>query len=119
MLYRSGLPASRLELEITETVMVDDSPQANFMLKELRRIGLRLALDDFGTGFSSLSYLLAYSFDRLKVDRSFVADLDKSREAAPIIHSIVSLAAALSIDVVAEGVETDSQLEYISSIGCD
>lgn len=117
-LYKSGLPAHRLELEITETVMVDDSPQANFMLKELRRIGLRLALDDFGTGFSSLSYLLTYSFDRIKIDRSFVMDLGRSREAGAITRSIVSLASALSIETVAEGVETEDQLEYVRETGC-
>ncbi len=118
VLYRSGLPAHRLELEITETVMVEDSPQANFMLKELRRIGLRLALDDFGTGFSSLSYLLTYSFDRIKIDRSFVMNLGHSREAGAIIRSIVSLASALSIDTVAEGVETEEQLENVRAMGC-
>ena len=118
VLYKSGLPAKRLELEITETVMVEDSPQANSMLKELRRIGLRLALDDFGTGFSSLSYLLTYSFDRIKIDRSFVMNLGRSREAGAIIRSIVSLASALSIDTVAEGVETEEQLENVRAMGC-
>ena len=118
VLYKSGLPAHRLELEITETVMVEDSPQANFMLKELRRIGLRLALDDFGTGFSSLSYLLTYSFDRIKIDRSFVMNLGRSREAGAIIRSIVSLASALSVDTVAEGVETEEQLENVRAMGC-
>lgn len=118
VLYKSGLPAHRLELEITETALVEDSRQANFMLREFQRLGLRLALDDFGTGFSSLSYLLTYSFDRIKIDRSFVADIGKSRQASAIILSIVNLARTLGIEPVAEGVESEDQLDYVKNVGC-
>jgi EAL domain-containing protein (putative c-di-GMP-specific phosphodiesterase class I) len=118
VLYKSGLPAHRLELEITETALVENSRQANFMLREFQRLGLRLALDDFGTGFSSLSYLLTYSFDRIKIDRSFVADIGKSRQASAIILSIVNLARTLGIEPVAEGVESEDQLDYVKNVGC-
>ncbi len=118
VLYKSGLPAQRLELEITETALVEDSRQANFMLREFQRLGLRLALDDFGTGFSSLSYLLTYSFDRIKIDRSFVADIGKSRQASAIILSIINLARTLGIEPVAEGVESEDQLDYVKNAGC-
>lgn len=117
-LRMSGLEPHRLELEITETVLVEDSQQANVMLREFQRLGLRLALDDFGTGFSSLSYLLKYSFNRIKIDRSFVTDLESNPGARAIILAIVNLAQTLGMEVVAEGVETENQLAYIRSVGC-
>ncbi len=117
-LINSGLPAHRLELEITESVFMDDSDQSNTMLKALRRIGLRLALDDFGTGYSSLAYLHKYAFDKIKIDSSFVRSVEESRTAQAIINAVISLARTLDVETVAEGVETESQLEHIRQLGC-
>jgi diguanylate cyclase (GGDEF)-like protein len=117
-LINSGLPAHRLELEITESVFMDDSDQSNTMLKALRRIGLRLALDDFGTGYSSLAYLHKYAFDKIKVDSSFVRSVEDSRTAQAIINAVISLARTLDVETVAEGVETASQLDHVRLLGC-
>ena len=117
-LINSGLPADRLELEITETVFMDDSGQSNTMLQALRRIGCRLALDDFGTGYSSLAYLHKYIFDKIKIDSSFVRSVEKSRTAQAIINAVVSLARTLDVETVAEGIETVGELEHVRQLGC-
>jgi len=117
-LITSGLPAHQLELEITESVFMDDSEQANTMLKALRRIGARLALDDFGTGYSSLAYLHKYTFDKIKIDSSFVRNLEEDRTARAIVNAVVSLARTLEVETVAEGVETASQLDQVRELGC-
>ncbi|MES2820848.1 MAG: EAL domain-containing protein [Pseudomonadota bacterium] len=119
VLIETGLSATRLELEITESVMLDDSEGALQTLNELKALGVRLALDDFGTGYSSLSYLRAYPFDSLKIDRSFIADLDSTENNHAIVHAIVGLGKALSLRVTAEGVETAEQLDLLRSEGCD
>ncbi len=110
-LISSGLPAAQLELEITESVFMDDGEQSNTMLKALRRIGVRLALDDFGTGYSSLAYLHKYVFDKIKIDSSFVRNIEDNRTARAIVNAVVSLARTLEVETVAEGVETASQLD--------
>ncbi len=117
-LIASGLPAGQLELEITESVFMDDSEQSNTMLKALRRIGARLALDDFGTGYSSLAYLHKYVFDKIKIDSSFVRNIEENRTARAIINAVVSLARTLEVETVAEGVETASQLDQVRELGC-
>ena len=117
-LINSGLPANRLELEITESVFMDDSEQSNTMLKALRRIGARLALDDFGTGYSSLAYLHKYVFDKIKIDSSFVRNIEENRTARAIVNAVVSLARTLDVETVAEGVETVSQLDLVRELGC-
>ena len=117
-LNRAGLAAGRLELEITETVLVEENEQSSRMLRELRLIGVRLSLDDFGTGYSSLAYLRRYTFDTIKIDTSFVSDLHSSREAKAIVTAVVGLADALQVETVAEGVETVQQLRAIRSAGC-
>jgi diguanylate cyclase (GGDEF)-like protein len=117
-LYTSGLQASRLELEITETVLLEDNVQSNSLIKEFQRIGLRLSLDDFGTGYSSLAYLKKYRFDKIKIDTSFIADVTRSKEARAIIHALVGLAAELDMDIVAEGIETETQLGYVTGARC-
>ena len=117
-LINSGLPASRLELEITESVFMDDSEQSNTMLKALRRIGARLALDDFGTGYSSLAYLHKYVFDKIKIDSSFVRNIEENRTARAIVNAVVSLARTLEVETVAEGVETATQLDQVRELGC-
>jgi diguanylate cyclase (GGDEF)-like protein len=117
-LIDSGLPAERLELEITESVFMDDSEQSNTMLKALRRIGARLALDDFGTGYSSLAYLHKYVFDKIKIDSSFVRNIEENRTARAIVNAVVSLARTLEVETVAEGVETATQLDQVRDLGC-
>ncbi|MBK5265468.1 MAG: EAL domain-containing protein [Alphaproteobacteria bacterium] len=116
-LYSSGLKARRLELEVTESVFLEDNTQTSQILRELRRIGLRMALDDFGTGYSSLSYLRSYSFDTIKVDQSFLAGIDKSFEDRAIIRAVAHLARELNMDTVAEGIETHEQLRYAKDAG--
>jgi diguanylate cyclase (GGDEF)-like protein len=117
-LYRSGLAARRLELEITESVLLEENAQSNSLIREFQKIGLKLSIDDFGTGYSSLTYLKKYRFDKIKIDTTFIADVTKSREARAIIHALVSLAAELDMEIVAEGIETETQLGYVTGAGC-
>mgnify|MGYP003676090271 CR=1 FL=1 len=117
-LDESGLPASRLELEITESVMLEDAEGARVTLKQLKALGLHLSMDDFGTGYSSLSYLHTYPFDTLKIDRSFIADLDVSQDRRAIVQAITGLGRALSMTVTAEGVENQAQLGILQADGC-
>ncbi|QDZ00246.1 EAL domain-containing protein [Nitratireductor mangrovi] len=119
ILDECGLPPERLELEITEGVMVHDFEQAMSVLHELRAIGVRIALDDFGTGYSSLSYLQAFPLSTLKIDRSFTANLGRMKHSAAIIRSIVGLGHALELEVAAEGVESQAQLDFLRAEGCD
>ncbi|WP_416464521.1 putative bifunctional diguanylate cyclase/phosphodiesterase [Sphingomonas sp. VDB2] len=116
-LLESGLPARRLELEVTESIFLDNSGQTNAILRELQRIGLRLALDDFGTGYSSLSYLRSYRFDTLKIDQSFMAGVSANVEDRAIVRAIGNLARDLNMDTVAEGIETTDQLAHAREAG--
>ncbi|MEZ5736128.1 MAG: EAL domain-containing protein [Novosphingobium sp.] len=116
-LKSSGLDPSRLELEITETVLIDDDQVASRMLSDLRDLGVRVALDDFGTGYSSLSYLTRFTFDTIKIDRSFVQAEDE--KTWHVIRSVLRMSAELGTSVVAEGVETQEQLARLSMEGCD
>lgn len=118
-LIASGLPAARLELEITESTLLEDADQALRTLERLKGLGVRLAMDDFGTGYSSLSYLRAYPFDALKIDRSFIRDLDGSEHSGAIIEAIVRLGKALGMTVTAEGIETTAQLEQLRPFCCE
>lgn len=113
----SGVPASRLELEITETVLMDESDTVLKTLGQLRDLGIRIALDDFGTGYSSLGYLRRFPVDKIKIDRSFIRDID-SHETAAIVRTIIGLGKELGITVTAEGVETDAQLDTLRKYGC-
>jgi len=108
----------RLELEITESVLLEDNVQSNSLIKEFQKIGLKLSLDDFGTGYSSLSYLKKYRFHKIKIDTSFIADVTRSKEARAIIHALVGLAAELDMEIVAEGIETETQLGYVTGARC-
>jgi diguanylate cyclase (GGDEF)-like protein len=117
-LYTSGLSADRLELEITESVLLEDNAQANSLIREFQKIGLKLSIDDFGTGYSSLAYLKKYRFDKIKIDTSFIADVTRSKEARAIIHALVGLAAELDMEIVAEGIETETQLGYVTGARC-
>jgi diguanylate cyclase (GGDEF)-like protein/PAS domain S-box-containing protein len=118
-LRTSGLPASRLELEITETLFLDDATGVLQRLHALHDLGVRVALDDFGTGYSSLAYLRRFPFDTLKIDRAFVNEAMAQRDARAIVQSIAGLAAKLGMRTVCEGVETAPQLAAVSEAGCD
>jgi diguanylate cyclase (GGDEF)-like protein len=113
----SGLPPRRLELEVTETVLLDKRSNALSQLHQLRDIGIAIALDDFGTGYSSLSYLRAFPFDRIKIDRSFTKDIAERADCAAIVSSIVGLGRSLDIATTVEGVETEQQLELVRALG--
>jgi EAL domain-containing protein (putative c-di-GMP-specific phosphodiesterase class I) len=118
-LKQSGLAARRLELEITETLLLEKSSQVLASLHALRALGVRISMDDFGTGYSSLSYLRSFPFDKIKVDRSFVRDVDANRDAQAIFRSIVSLGKGLGVTITAEGVETEAELSCLRAEGCD
>ncbi len=119
VLDRTGLAPWRLELEITEGILIDDAERALTMLRELKALGVRIALDDFGTGYSSLSYLRRFPFDKLKIDASFVQGLGDCGEADAIVRAIVALGRSLSLHITAEGVETEDQLARLREHECD
>ncbi len=115
----SGLPASKLELEITERLLLDNTLETNEILRALDDRGVRLSVDDFGTGYSALSYLKSYPFDSLKVDRAFVKDVMTESEDAALVTAIITMAHSLGLSVIAEGVEDTQQLHFLRTKGCD
>ncbi|PZM15054.1 EAL domain-containing protein [Rhizobium tubonense] len=117
-LTESGLSASRLELEITESVLLTNSEAALATLHHIRSLGVRIAMDDFGTGYSSLSYLRLFPFDKIKIDQSFIRELGHSRDCAAIVKAVVDLGTSLGITTTAEGVETTEQLRRVREQGC-
>jgi diguanylate cyclase (GGDEF)-like protein len=118
VLATTGLPAHRLELEITEAVLIRDDEAALTMLQHLRAIGVRIALDDFGTGYSSLSYLRRFPFDKIKIDRCFVDDIADAKGSSAIVQAVITIANAQNMTTTAEGVETEQQKETLRSLGC-
>ncbi len=114
----TGFDPSRLELELTESVVVEDADQAESSIMELRSMGVKLALDDFGTGYSSLIYLRRFAFDKIKLDKSFLDSLEDTGESAILVHSVVHLGRALGLTVTAEGVETTEQQRFLQAVGC-
>lgn len=119
ILEETGVSPARLELEITESTLLDSTGSSAKALKVLRCAGVRIALDDFGTGYSSLSYLLKLEVDRMKIDRSFVRHLGESTRSYSIVQAIVTMARAVGVAVTAEGVETRAQQEFLTDVGCD
>jgi EAL domain-containing protein (putative c-di-GMP-specific phosphodiesterase class I) len=117
-LEAANLPAHRLELEITESVLIDDDQRALTILNQLRDLGVRIALDDFGTGYSSLSYLQRFHFDKIKIDRSFISRVAETNDSVPIVQAVIDIAKSCNITTTAEGVETDQQLERLWTLGC-
>jgi len=117
-LQDSGMPAHRLELEITESLIVADAQQALSSLRELRDLGVSVALDDFGTGYSSVSYVRDFPFDRIKIDRSFVSDVDTNSVTQAIILAVVELSRSLGMSTTVEGIETQQQLQIVQQLGC-
>jgi diguanylate cyclase (GGDEF)-like protein len=118
-LHTSGLAASRLELEITETVLLRDTEATLTTLHRLHALGVAIALDDFGTGYSSLGYLQRFPFDRVKIDRTFVQSLGKRKESDAIVQSVIALCQALDMATTAEGIETEEQCEILVAAGCN
>jgi diguanylate cyclase (GGDEF)-like protein len=118
-LKETGLPPRLLELEITESTAMQQTDVTLRTLKKLKQLGVSIAIDDFGTGYSSLSYLRRFPVDKVKIDRSFVAEVPGDRDQGAIVSAIIALAHALQIRVVAEGVETDAQRDFLKSCGCD
>lgn len=118
-LQESGLAPERLELEITEGVLLSNAERARTMLERIKALGVRLAIDDFGTGYSSLSYLHSFPFDVIKVDRQFISGLNQTEDSQAIVKAILDLGRALGLSVTAEGVETDEQLELLAAYDCD
>jgi diguanylate cyclase (GGDEF)-like protein/PAS domain S-box-containing protein len=119
ILLETGLAPGRLELEITEGVLIGDFTRAVAILRRLKNLGVRIAMDDFGTGYSSLSYLQSFPFDKIKIDQAFIANLSRSRQSATIIRAVIALGRGLALPVVAEGVETEEQLQFLASESCD
>ena len=117
-LAQSGLPAKRLELEITEATLLADTNSTLETLHKLRNSGVRIAMDDFGTGYSSLSYLRSFPFDKIKIDQSFLHDLDSNAGSKAIIRAVVGLGSSLGMTTACEGVETSEELEYLKREGC-
>ncbi len=118
-LVKSGLDARRLEIEVTESVFINDSKQAIKVLMALRAQGVTISLDDFGTGYSSLSYLRSFAFNKIKIDKSFMVGLGQGGEAETIVRAIIGLGHNLAASIVAEGIETPAQLSIVRSEGCD
>lgn len=118
-LQQYRVPPERLELEITENVLLDDSPDTLSRLQQIRAMGVRIALDDFGTGYSSLGYLRRFPFHKIKIDRAFVHNLPQDKVSVAIVGSIITMARALEMEVVAEGVENQDCLETLTALGCD
>jgi predicted signal transduction protein with EAL and GGDEF domain len=114
----SGLPARRLTLEITESLLLHNTKQVLGILHELRGLGASISMDDFGTGYSSLSYLRSFPFDKIKIDQSFIRDLAHDEDAAAIVRAVTSLGSALGMATTAEGVETDDQFARLRAEGC-
>jgi EAL domain-containing protein (putative c-di-GMP-specific phosphodiesterase class I) len=117
-LSSSGLPADRLELEITESVVLGNNPQNLKMLRQLRALGARISLDDFGTGYSGLGYFRSFQFDRIKIDQTFVREMQGSPESRAIVRAAIGLGENMGIFTTAEGVETIEQLQCLVQEGC-
>ncbi|MEA2862612.1 MAG: hypothetical protein QOC84_568 [Bradyrhizobium sp.] len=119
ILLETGLAPGRLELEITEGVLIEDFDRGLGLLRRLKALGVRISMDDFGSGYSSLSYLQAFPFDKIKIDRAFVMNLGRNPQSAAIVRAVIGLGHGLEMSIVAEGVETQDQLSFLAEEGCD
>jgi EAL domain-containing protein (putative c-di-GMP-specific phosphodiesterase class I) len=118
VLEETGLDPANLELELTESILMDNAESAVNMLKELKTLGVNLAIDDFGTGYSSLTYLKHFPIDRLKIDQMFIRNITTDANDASISKAIIAMAHSLRMDVIAEGVETKEQKEFLAAHDC-
>jgi EAL domain-containing protein (putative c-di-GMP-specific phosphodiesterase class I) len=118
-LLETGLSPKRLEIEITETALVRDFNRALTTLRQVKALGIRIAMDDFGTGYSSLSNLRAFPFDKIKIDGSFIKSVNSNGQAATIVRAVLGLGRGLGLPVLAEGVETDAELQFLRDESCD
>jgi EAL domain-containing protein (putative c-di-GMP-specific phosphodiesterase class I) len=118
-LAASGLPGEALEIELTESALIRDPERVAPLLRAIRALGVRIAIDDFGTGYSSLNYLRQFRLDALKIDRSFVMELERSRRARIIPQAVVALGQALHLSTIAEGVENEAQVDILRNMGCE
>jgi EAL domain-containing protein (putative c-di-GMP-specific phosphodiesterase class I) len=119
ILLESGLAPARLELEITESVMINDFSRAVSILNQLKSLGIKIAMDDFGTGYSSLSYLQSFRCDKIKIDRVFICDLEDNYHSRSIVRAVIGLGQSLDLPILAEGVETEAQHTFLVKEGCD
>ena len=119
ILLETGLAPGRLELEITEGVLIEDFDRGLALLRRLKALGVRISMDDFGSGYSSLSYLQAFPFDKIKIDRAFVVNLGRNPQSAAIVRAVIGLGHGLEMSIVAEGVESVEQLAFLAEVGCD
>jgi predicted signal transduction protein with EAL and GGDEF domain len=119
ILLETGLAPGRLELEITEGVLIEDFDRGLALLRRLKALGVRISMDDFGSGYSSLSYLQAFPFDKIKIDRAFIMNLGRNPQSAAIVRAVIGLGHGLEMSIVAEGVETQEQLGFLADEGCD
>jgi EAL domain-containing protein (putative c-di-GMP-specific phosphodiesterase class I) len=119
ILLDTGLAPGRLELEITEGVLIGDPPRAQSILRRLKILGVKIAMDDFGTGYASLSSLQSFPFDKIKIDRTFISGVDSNAQSAAIVRAIIGLGKALRIPVIAEGVETEAERAVLKRKGCE
>ncbi|HEY4920481.1 MAG TPA: EAL domain-containing protein, partial [Xanthobacteraceae bacterium] len=118
VLLETGLKPARLELEITEGVLISDFSRTVSVLRRLKALGVRIAMDDFGTGYSSLSYLQAFPFDKIKIDRSFITNLERNPQSEAIVRAVIGLGRGLNLPITAEGVETQAQLDFLMRESC-
>jgi EAL domain-containing protein (putative c-di-GMP-specific phosphodiesterase class I) len=119
ILTETGFAPNRLETEVTESALINDLDAARSILTSLQNLGVKIALDDFGTGYSSLYHLKELKFNKLKIDRSYVTNLKQGSERAKLVDAIIQLGASLSLQTTAEGIETDTNLDWLSDQGCD
>ena len=117
-LAKSGLAAHRLELEITESCLLERTSETVQILQDLKELGVSIALDDFGTGYCGLGYLGSFPFDKIKIDRSFVKDVETTRKSAEIFRAVINIGHSLGLVTLAEGIETKEQLEFLHALGC-
>lgn len=119
ILLETGLAPGRLELEITEGVLIEDFDRGLGLLRRLKALGVRISMDDFGSGYSSLSYLQAFPFDKIKIDRAFIMNLGRNPQSAAIVRAVIDLGHGLDMSIIAEGIETIDQLAFLAKEGCD
>ena len=119
LLRNTGIPPQQLEIEITESIMIDSAEKALQCINEIRSMGIMVAIDDFGTGYSSLSYLNNFPANLLKIDKSFIDKMNTSDSSKQYVAAIISIGHIMGFDVISEGVETEDQLATLNSIGCD